>query len=364
MNLNAPGTNAVCSLPPQLGTINTVCSQRREGAIGPSRWPPCVEVEGLLGGEVHCLKTVSSHPEVVSSPLAIRDAWLKHRDAPTILLRPSGLRPGILSGEGGAEGAPGRSSLPDSQACLVPIPLLGRTASPRNWGRDSAGGRAGRGGPRGSRGWGEPLARHRPPPAANEGGGAAPGLEPARDWPARGPGRGAGEASAVSAVIREGKVPCAESRADARSYGGRSGRAGPAGRAAKEDPRSRPRLSWCLSQASATFRGPEGLCTAAMGGVGEPGGGPGPREGPAPLGAPLPTFRWEQIRQHDLPGDKWLVIERRVYDISRWAQRHPGGSRLIGHHGAEDATVRSPQLLGWSLVVGREMWVMGSTCGP
>ncbi|KAL6086960.1 hypothetical protein STEG23_031812 [Scotinomys teguina] len=75
-----------------------------------------------------------------------------------------------------------------------------------------------------------------------------------------------------------------------------------------------------------------------MSGVGEPGGGPGPREGPAPLGAPLPIFRWEQIRQHDLPGDKWLVIERRVYDISRWAQRHPGGSRLIGHHGAEDAT--------------------------
>uniref|UniRef100_A0A2K6AEJ6 Fatty acid desaturase 3 n=1 Tax=Mandrillus leucophaeus TaxID=9568 RepID=A0A2K6AEJ6_MANLE len=44
------------------------------------------------------------------------------------------------------------------------------------------------------------------------------------------------------------------------------------------------------------------------------------------------------IRAHDQPGDKWLVIERRVYDISRWAQRHPGGSRLIGHHGAEDAT--------------------------
>nr|ACU65462.1 fatty acid desaturase 3 transcription variant 3 [Papio anubis] len=71
-----------------------------------------------------------------------------------------------------------------------------------------------------------------------------------------------------------------------------------------------------------------------MGGVGEP----GPREGSAQPGAPLPTFSWEQIRVHDQPGDKWLVIERRVYDISRWAQRHPGGSRLIGHHGAEDAT--------------------------
>uniref|UniRef100_A0A2K5SAW6 Fatty acid desaturase 3 n=1 Tax=Cebus imitator TaxID=2715852 RepID=A0A2K5SAW6_CEBIM len=71
-----------------------------------------------------------------------------------------------------------------------------------------------------------------------------------------------------------------------------------------------------------------------MGGVGEP----GPRQGPAQPGAPLPIFCWEQIRAHDQPGDKWLVIERRVYDISRWEQRHPGGSRLIGHHGAEDAT--------------------------
>lgn len=94
-----------------------------------------------------------------------------------------------------------------------------------------------------------------------------------------------------------------------------------------------------------------------MGGVREPGGGPGPRQGPAQLGAPLPTFRWEQIRPHNLPGDKWLVIERRVYDISRWAQRHPGGSRLIGHHGAEDATVRKPTAGGvepgvrWGLIM-------------
>lgn len=95
--------------------------------------------------------------------------------------------------------------------------------------------------------------------------------------------------------------------------------------------------------------GARGLLHAAMGGVGELGGGPGPREGPAQLGAPLPTFCWEQIRPHNLPGDKWLVIERRVYDISRWAQRHPGGSRLIGHHGAEDATVRKPTAGGWRL---------------
>ncbi|XP_053515251.1 fatty acid desaturase 3 isoform X2 [Artibeus jamaicensis] len=75
-----------------------------------------------------------------------------------------------------------------------------------------------------------------------------------------------------------------------------------------------------------------------MGGVGEPSGEPGPREGPARLGEPLPTFYWEQIRLHNQPGDRWLVIESRVYDISRWALRHPGGSLPLGHFGAEDAT--------------------------
>lgn len=103
-----------------------------------------------------------------------------------------------------------------------------------------------------------------------------------------------------------------------------------------------------------------------MGGVGKPGAGPGSREGPAQLGAPLPTFRWEQIRPHNLPGDKWLVIKRRVYDISRWAQRHPGGSRLIGHHAAEDATVRMSTAgrvepgAPWAQAVGT---VPRSTCG-
>ncbi|NXA12844.1 FADS1 desaturase, partial [Sapayoa aenigma] len=34
----------------------------------------------------------------------------------------------------------------------------------------------------------------------------------------------------------------------------------------------------------------------------------------------------------------WLVIDRKVYDVSRFSQEHPGGSRVIGHYAGQDAT--------------------------
>ncbi|XP_074087760.1 fatty acid desaturase 3 [Macrotis lagotis] len=69
-----------------------------------------------------------------------------------------------------------------------------------------------------------------------------------------------------------------------------------------------------------------------MGAPAEAGEGSGAPE------TPVPTYGWQEIRKHSLPTDKWVVIERKVYDISRWADRHPGGSRLISHHAGEDAT--------------------------
>lgn len=148
--------------------------------------------------------------------------------------------------------------------------------------------------------------------------------------------------------MRRGKSRLAHARTAAAAAGrGRRGAGGGGGAPGKAT-----WLPWVSRGDLEEVSGAQGLLHAAMGGIGEPGGGPGPREGPAQLGATLPTFCWEQIRPHDLPGDKWLVIERRVYDISRWAQRHPGGSRLIGHHGGEDATVRKP-IAGarWGLIV-------------
>lgn len=65
----------------------------------------------------------------------------------------------------------------------------------------------------------------------------------------------------------------------------------------------------------------------------ECGGGGGERE------APVPSYTWEEIQKHNLRADKWLVIERKVYNISQWAKRHPGGIRVISHYAGEDATV-------------------------
>lgn len=63
-------------------------------------------------------------------------------------------------------------------------------------------------------------------------------------------------------------------------------------------------------------------------------------EGSTECKTPMPTFRWEEIQKHNLRTDRWLVIDRKVYNVSKWSQRHPGGHRVIGHYSGEDATVR------------------------
>ncbi|NXK81249.1 FADS2 desaturase, partial [Amazona guildingii] len=69
-----------------------------------------------------------------------------------------------------------------------------------------------------------------------------------------------------------------------------------------------------------------------MGKGGEKGGGSGEPE------AQLCFYTWEEIQKHNLRTDKWLVIERKVYNVTKWANRHPGGQRVISHWAGEDAT--------------------------
>uniref|UniRef100_A0A8C6YUJ6 Fatty acid desaturase 1-like n=1 Tax=Nothoprocta perdicaria TaxID=30464 RepID=A0A8C6YUJ6_NOTPE len=52
-------------------------------------------------------------------------------------------------------------------------------------------------------------------------------------------------------------------------------------------------------------------------------------------------FTWEEVRVHNGRGqgrEQWLVINRKVYDVSEFSNRHPGGKRVIGHYAGQDAT--------------------------
>ncbi|NXJ84856.1 FADS2 desaturase, partial [Trogon melanurus] len=69
-----------------------------------------------------------------------------------------------------------------------------------------------------------------------------------------------------------------------------------------------------------------------MGKGGEKGGESGEPE------AQIRFYTWEEIQKHNLRTDKWLVIERKVYNVTKWAYRHPGGHRVISHCAGEDAT--------------------------
>ncbi|KAM3854418.1 acyl-CoA (8-3)-desaturase-like isoform 3-T3 [Vipera latastei] len=50
-------------------------------------------------------------------------------------------------------------------------------------------------------------------------------------------------------------------------------------------------------------------------------------------------FSWDEIKTYSSQApERWLVIDRKVYDISQFHKRHPGGSRVISHYAGQDAT--------------------------
>uniref|UniRef100_A0A8C5CG77 Fatty acid desaturase 2 n=1 Tax=Gadus morhua TaxID=8049 RepID=A0A8C5CG77_GADMO len=55
-------------------------------------------------------------------------------------------------------------------------------------------------------------------------------------------------------------------------------------------------------------------------------------------GLDLPVYTWDEVQKHCHRNDQWLVINRKVYNVTQWAKRHPGGLRVISHYAGEDAT--------------------------
>lgn len=47
----------------------------------------------------------------------------------------------------------------------------------------------------------------------------------------------------------------------------------------------------------------------------------------------------DEVKKHNQPDDRWLLIENKVYNITNWAKKHPGGGKILGHFSGQDATV-------------------------
>mmetsp|Transcript_133014 Transcript_133014/g.187950 ORF Transcript_133014/g.187950 Transcript_133014/m.187950 type:complete len:82 (+) Transcript_133014:27-272(+) len=50
------------------------------------------------------------------------------------------------------------------------------------------------------------------------------------------------------------------------------------------------------------------------------------------------TYSMEEIAKHNTPEDLWLVIEGKVYDVTDFADEHPGGPEFLEEEAGTDAT--------------------------
>ena len=52
----------------------------------------------------------------------------------------------------------------------------------------------------------------------------------------------------------------------------------------------------------------------------------------------LKVYTLDEVKTHNKDGDSWLVIEDKVYDVSKFASLHPAGKQIILQYAGTDAT--------------------------
>ena len=50
-------------------------------------------------------------------------------------------------------------------------------------------------------------------------------------------------------------------------------------------------------------------------------------------------FTIQQVKEHNTPGDLWIVIRNKVYDVSVYMDEHPGGDIIMDALPGMDATL-------------------------
>ena len=57
----------------------------------------------------------------------------------------------------------------------------------------------------------------------------------------------------------------------------------------------------------------------------------------------LPLFSAEEVQQHNTEKDAWIIHRRKVYDVSEFLERHPGGKDILLAYAGQDVTVLMTQ---------------------
>ncbi|XP_037503166.1 uncharacterized protein LOC119377956 [Rhipicephalus sanguineus] len=53
----------------------------------------------------------------------------------------------------------------------------------------------------------------------------------------------------------------------------------------------------------------------------------------------LPRYTLQDVYQHCHQNDLWIVIHNRVYDVTNFLDKHPGGEEILWEHAGRDATL-------------------------
>ncbi|KAJ3052529.1 Cytochrome b5 type B (outer mitochondrial membrane) [Rhizophlyctis rosea] len=49
-------------------------------------------------------------------------------------------------------------------------------------------------------------------------------------------------------------------------------------------------------------------------------------------------YEWSEVAEHNTRDDLWMVIEGKVYDVTKFLDEHPGGEEVLLEQGGMDAT--------------------------
>lgn len=47
----------------------------------------------------------------------------------------------------------------------------------------------------------------------------------------------------------------------------------------------------------------------------------------------------KEVELHNTKESKWIIVQNKVYDITTFSKRHPGGAKILSHAAGEDSTV-------------------------